>query len=279
MTDRHHHQHQHSPTDRSVWNYQNKQAEQNDQAEQAARSHRRPRIGLTTYYTTAAWGVWNNPAALLPASYVNAVVRAGGAPLLIPPVDPDPEVLDLLDALVVVGGSDLDPASYGREPHPATVSEPLRDAADLLLAREAIRRQVPLLAICRGAQVLNVALGGTLIQHLPDLLGHDDYRPAPGVFGSVQVATTPGSRIAAAVGASANPACYHHQAIDDLAAGLQVTARSADGLIQAVEPDPEHPAAPQGWVLGVQFHPEEDPGDPLLFTALLRATVAEAGGD
>lgn len=237
----------------------------------------RPRIGLTTYRTTASWGVWSHPSALIPESYVQAVVRAGGAPLLIPPIDPDPTVLDLLDAFVVIGGTDLDPATYGHEPHPETVSDPERDAADLLLTREALERQVPLLAICRGAQVLNVALGGTLIQHLPDVLGHDDYRPSPGVFGSVEVSTAPGSRIAAAVGERATPACYHHQAIDTLAEGLQVTATSADGLVQAVEPEPNHPSSPQGWVLGVQFHPEEDPGDPLLFSALIRATVAEAG--
>lgn len=229
-------------------------------------SVRRPRVGLTTYYKHARWGDWERPAALVPAAYVEAVVAAGGTPLLIPPLDPDPSVVEVLDALIVIGGSDVDPAHYGRTAHQRTVPEPYRDEADLALVRAALARHTPLLAICRGAQVLNVALGGTLIQHLPDVLGHSDYRPAPAVFGSVAFRTEPGSRVAAALGAEATAPCYHHQAIEQVAPGLRVTARSADALVQAIEP------AGGGWALGVQFHPEENHADLRLFTALVEAT-------
>lgn len=224
---------------------------------------RAPRIGLTTYYTQARWGVWHGAAALVPASYLDAVVAAGGAPLLLPPVGPGTDVLDAVDALIVIGGTDVDPATYGADALPTTISEPRRDETDLALTAAALERGMPLLAICRGAQVLNVALGGSLVQHLPDVLGHDDYRPEPGVFGRVGYTTTPGSRIASIVGEQGMSPCYHHQAIDRVADGLRVTARSADGVVQAVERDGG------AFALGVQFHPEEDASDRRLFTAFL----------
>ncbi|WP_281964949.1 gamma-glutamyl-gamma-aminobutyrate hydrolase family protein [Serinicoccus marinus] len=224
----------------------------------------RPRIGLTTYYKEAAWGVWRREAAVVPGVYVEAVAAAGGAPLLLPPVGLDPAVLDVLDALVLVGGADVDAAQYAAAPHPSTAPEPVRDAPELALARAALEREVPLLAICRGVQVLNVALGGTLEQHLPDRLGHTAYQPSPGVFGEVTFRTEPGSRIAAVLGAETASPCYHHQGIDRVADGLVVTARSADGVVQALEP-----ADHAGWAIGVQFHPEENPADRRLFHALV----------
>ena len=227
---------------------------------------RRPRIGLTTYLQEASWGVWQGPAALLGEPYVEAVVAAGGTPLLLPPRGTDPDVLDVLDGLVLVGGSDLDSARYGQEPHVRTVVRSDRDDHELVLTRAALDRRVPLLAICRGAQVLNVALGGTLHQHVPDLLPDSAYQPAPGVFGTVGVTALEGSRLHAAVGDRLDMPCYHHQAIDRLGAGLRVTGRSEDGLVQAVE------TTEGGWVLGVQFHPEQAPDDRRLFDALTTAT-------
>ena len=235
-------------------------------------SRRTPRVGLTTYFKEAAWGDWRRVAALTPGTYVQAVVRSGGTPLLLPPVGTDASVLEVLDALVVIGGSDMEPARYGQDPHPRTRPEPHRDDHDLALVHAAVQSGTPLLAICRGVQVLNVALGGTLHQHVPDVVpevarehgGATVYQPAPGQYGEVEVRTEPGSRIAAALGEAATVPCYHHQAVDRVADGLRVTARSADGLVQALEPD-----GPV-WALGVQFHPEEDPTDDRLFAALIR---------
>lgn len=221
-----------------------------------------PRIGLTTYYKQAAWGDWRRDAAIVPATYVESVVASGGAPLLIPPVGVHPGVLEVLDALIIVGGADMDPRTYGAQPHPRSEPEPYRDDAELMLTRAALDAGIPLLAICRGIQVLNVALGGTVTQHVPDVVGHEQYRPSPGRFGAVTFATEPGSRIASVLGERATAPCYHHQAIERLAPGLRVTARSADGLIQGAETDG------QAWVLGVQFHPEENPADRRLFAAL-----------
>lgn len=223
---------------------------------------RSPRIGLTTYYKEAAWGVWRRPAAIVPAVYVEAVAAAGGVPVLLPPVGQDPGVLEVLDGLVLIGGADVDSSQYGADPHPSTASEPVRDHPELALTRAALAAQVPLLAICRGVQVLNVALGGTLHQNLPDHLGHTAYQPAPGVFGEVSFRTRPESRIADALGPEASSPCYHHQGIDRIADGLLATAHSADGLVQALEP------ALGGWAIGVQFHPEENPEDLRLFHAL-----------
>lgn len=230
-----------------------------------------PRVGLTTYFKEAAWGDWRRVAALTPETYVSAVVRSGGTPLLLPPVGTDTSVLDVLDALVVVGGSDLEPERYGQERHPATRPEPHRDDHEIALVHAALQRDLPLLAICRGVQVLNVALGGTLHQHVPEVWpdlaceppGTSCYQPAPGRFGEVRVTTEPGSRIATALGGQATVPCYHHQAVDRVADGLRVTARSDDGIVQALETEGE------AWALGVQFHPEEDPTDDRLFGALL----------
>ncbi|MGJ9412296.1 gamma-glutamyl-gamma-aminobutyrate hydrolase family protein [Aeromicrobium sp. CF4.19] len=241
-------------------------------------SAHRPRIGLTTYFVEAAFGVWSTPAAVVPHAYLRSVTRAGGTPLLLPPlvddtVVPDAPLVDtplldtsvlaVLDGLVVLGGPDVDPATYDAPRHPATVSDRVRDDHETALINAALERRTPLLAVCRGAQVLNVALGGTLLQHLPDTLGHSDYQPAPGEFGEVEVTCEAGSRIHRALGESSTQACYHHQAIDRVGEGLVVTARSADRLVQAVE------TTTPGWALGVQFHPEERQSDLRLFSALV----------
>ena len=224
----------------------------------------RPRIGLTTYYQEGSWGVWNSVAAIIPGAYLEAVAAAGGTPLLLPPVGTDPSVLELLDGLIVVGGVDVDPKFYGAARHPKTSSQPARDEHDIALTRRALDLGLPLFAICRGAQILNVALGGTLIQHLPDVnpAAHQ-YQPEPGRFGTVEFTVEPNSRCAQLLGESAESPCYHHQALDTVAEPLVVTARAADGTIQAVEP------LTDSWVLGVQFHPEENRKDTRLFDGFI----------
>ena len=144
----------------------------------------RPIVGITTYVTPASFGVWELESALVPYDYVRAVERAGGRALLVPPSDEGvEETLDALDGLIFSGGSDLDPALYGQEAHPETTGiVPERDSAELALLRAALERDLPVLAICRGSQVLNVALGGDLVQHLPDLVGHDRHKQTPGTF-------------------------------------------------------------------------------------------------
>jgi putative glutamine amidotransferase len=226
----------------------------------------RPRIGLTTYYQQAAWGVWEADAAILPGTYVQAVVAAGGTPVLLPPVGTDPTVVELLDGLIIAGGTDVDPGQYGAEPHKLTRSQPARDAHDIALTKAALATGLPLFSICRGAQILNVALGGTLIQHIPDVNPQAaQYQPAPGVFGNVDFGTTPGSISERLLGPTASAPCYHHQAMERIADGLCVTAAAQDGTVQALE------TTTDGWVLGVQFHPEQNPDDLRLFTGFIEA--------
>lgn len=226
----------------------------------------RPRIGLTTYYQEAAWGVWQADAAILPGTYVQAVVAAGGTPVLLPPVGTDPTVVELLDGLIIAGGSDVEPGQYGAEPHELTRSQPARDAHDIALTRAALDTGLPLFSICRGAQILNVALGGSLIQHLPDVAPQaEQYQPAPGVFGTVEFSTSPGSISERLLGPRAGAPCYHHQAMDTIADGLAVTAAAQDGTVQALE------TTTDGWVLGVQFHPEQNPDDLRLFRGFVEA--------
>lgn len=233
-------------------------------ASEPGRPGYRPRIGLTTYYQEGSWGVWNSVAAIVPGAYVEAVAAAGGTPLLLPPVGTDPGVLELVDGLVVIGGVDVDPRFYGADRHELTSSQPSRDEHDLALTRAALERGVPLFAICRGAQILNVALGGTLIQHLPDVNANAArYQPGPGRYGEVEFATEPGSRCRELLGETAWSPCYHHQALETVPEELVVTARAADGIIQAVE------TTTGGWTLGVQFHPEENRKDSRLFEGFI----------
>ncbi|CAN5690595.1 gamma-glutamyl-gamma-aminobutyrate hydrolase [soil metagenome] len=232
----------------------------------------RPTIGVTAATESVSYGVWSGvPAFVSPAGYVQAVQRAGGRSVLLPPAPEDAEdpdgVLDIIDALIVTGGAaDMDPALYGQEPHPETgpVQEE-RDAYELALVRAAIWRGMPTLGICRGMQVLNVAYGGGIEQHLPDVVGHEDHRHTPGTFADHEVDLESGSLAARAVGAERAPVkSHHHQGVREIGEGLIVTGRSDDDTVEALE-DPSCP-----FVLGVLWHPEEDEK-----SQLIKALVSE----
>jgi putative glutamine amidotransferase len=227
----------------------------------------RPIVGVTSYVEQARFGAWDVPAALVPFSYVQAIERAGGRALVVPPSDDGvEETLDVLDGLLLSGGSDLDPSLYGADPHPQTSQvRPERDRAELALLQAALARDLPILAVCRGSQVLNVARGGNLVQHLPETVGHEAHRETPGVFSDHAVEVDPDSRLGAIVGGSVDVKSHHHQGYGDVGEGLRVVARAGDGTIEAVE-DPE-----QRFAVGVLWHPEagED-------AALFEALVAEA---
>ncbi|MFG1814660.1 gamma-glutamyl-gamma-aminobutyrate hydrolase family protein [Kribbella sp. NPDC049174] len=234
----------------------------------SASDDRRPRIGITTYLEPTIWGVWERDASLLPRVYLDSVVAAGGVPLLLPPVGTDPTVLDLLDGLIIAGGCDVDPATYDAAPHPETVdTRSGRDEHEKILIRAALDRDLPLLAICRGLQMLNVTLGGTLQQHLPDVVAHDGHRPSPAIFGTTEVKVEPGTLTARLFGDRTSVRCYHHQALDVVAPTLAVTARAGDGTVEAAEVDGHD------FAIGVQWHPEENPDDLRLFTALTEAAL------
>lgn len=226
------------------------------------------RVGLSTYVEDAAWGVWAQRAALLPADYVETVVAAGALPVLLPPIVPDGDAaaraaVAAIDALVLTGGPDIDPDRYGAARDERTdAPRAERDGWELALLGAAHGAGIPILAVCRGAQLLNVACGGTLHQHLPE---PSDHRPELGRFGTVEVHVEPGSRLAALVGTEVQASCHHHQAIDRLGAGLAVTARAVDGTVEAVE-------VPDRFVVGVQWHPEHD-HDARLFRALVEAAT------
>jgi gamma-glutamyl-gamma-aminobutyrate hydrolase PuuD len=225
-----------------------------------------PLIGITTYLTPARWGAWDMEAALVPAEYVRGVVRAGGVPLLVPPGAPLEPVLDVVDGLVFTGGSDLDPELYGAESHAETLGVIReRDDFELALMRAALDRDLPMLAICRGSQVLNVTLGGDLEQHVPDRVGTELHREVPGVFSEHDVETVEGTRVASLLGARHEVKSHHHQGFGEVGSGLVVAARAPDGTVEAVE-DPS-----RRFTLGVLWHPEA--GDDL---ALFEALVAEA---
>nr|WP_245884702.1 gamma-glutamyl-gamma-aminobutyrate hydrolase family protein [Glaciihabitans tibetensis] len=244
-----------------------------DAADAATRP--RPVIGLTTYLERAQSGVWDLNAAFLPQVYFDAVTRVGGIAVLLPPQPVDAaitsRVLDGLDGLIITGGKDVDPARYGQDPHPTT-DEPRRDrdAWEESLLLGAIEREIPFLGICRGAQLLNVSLGGSLIQHLPDVIGSTRYNLGGGQFNEVQVHVDEGTALDALVGGAVTAKVYHHQAIDRLASGLSVTARTEDGVVQAVELD----SAAFG--LAVQWHPEESGEDLRLFAGLVDAATTFA---
>ncbi|WP_182908452.1 gamma-glutamyl-gamma-aminobutyrate hydrolase family protein [Microbispora sp. H13382] len=224
----------------------------------------RPVIGVTCYVEPAKFTVWDMPAALLPYMYVEHVERAGGQPVILPPAGEPAELAGRLDGLIIAGGGDIDPARYGSTPAPQTgYVRKFRDNAEFGLMAAAMEAGLPFLGICRGLQVLNVALGGTLHQHLPDVVGHAGHSPAPGTFGRLPVRLSPGlAKIYG--GEDLTPAHYHHQAIDHLADGLEVTARSDDGTIEAVE------VTGAAFALAVQWHPEADEDGPL-FHALVAA--------
>ncbi len=243
-----------------------------------------PQVGISTYGEPARWGPWDRPAALVPMSYPEAVAAAGGVPVLLPPLPGIEEALSRLDALVLPGGGDIDPAAYGADPHPLTERVyPGRDRAERALLAAALAAGIPVLAICRGLQIVNVSRGGTLRQHLPDDVGHHDHGPVAGAYGSHPVRIAADSllgRILGPPGAdgqvrTAVPT-YHHQAIDRLGRGLVATAWADDGTIEAVQPDPASNGE-TGFLLAVQWHPEA--GDDLrLFEALItKAGAGKAG--
>lgn len=234
-----------------------------------------PLIGITTYLEQAKQGVWDVRAAFLPEQYLTGVTAAGGIALLLPPQDAataDAAIAGL-DALVLSGGADVAPELYGAPRHPLTdVARVDRDAWELALFQAAERRRMPVLAICRGLQLVNIARGGTLQQHLPESLGTERYRIGGGVFAENEVAVSGDTALAGVLGpGSVRVRSYHHQGIDRLGAGLTPAAHSDDGLVQAFE-DTEH-----GHVVGIQWHPEEDIEDRRLFADLVtqaRAFVA-----
>ncbi|MCX4821876.1 gamma-glutamyl-gamma-aminobutyrate hydrolase family protein [Streptomyces sp. NBC_01142] len=223
----------------------------------------KPLIGVTTYLEPATWGVWDMPAAVLPAGYSRLVQTAGGLATLLPPDDPAQaeSVVARLDGLVIAGGADVEPVRYGAEPHPRT-GPPARDrdAWELALIRAALASGTPLLGICRGLQLLNVELGGTLVQHL------DGHTGGVGVFGTHLVKPVPGTRYAEIVPEESPVPTYHHQSVDRLADALTASAHAEDGTVEAVE----LPGA--GWVLAVQWHPEAGE-DTRVMSALIRAAT------
>jgi putative glutamine amidotransferase len=229
----------------------------------------RPVIGITTYLTEARFGVWEEETALVPASYVRGVERAGGRPVLVPPSeDAVEETLDALDGLVFSGGSDLDPETYGQEPHPETKGVmPDRDRAELALLQAALARDQPVLAVCRGSQVLNVALGGDLVQHLPEVVGDEKHKHTPGTFSDHDVSLEAGTRLAALLGERVPVKSHHHQGFGRVGAGLREAARAEDGTLEAVEDQSRR------FALGVLWHPEA--GEDLrLFEALVEEARA-----
>ena len=233
----------------------------------------RPVVGITAYAERARWGPWDAPVALLPLSYVEAVERAGGRALLVPPSENGVgETLDALDALVLSGGPDLDPAGYGSDAHPETrIVRPERDRAERALLDAALERDMPVLAVCRGLEVLNVARGGDLVQHLPDVLGTDLHRPTPGVFAEHEVRVRPDSRLASIVGEGTAVSSHHHQGLGRIGQGLTETAWAGDGTVEAVE-DPN-----RRFAVGVLWHPEEG-DDQKLFEALVEEARAFRNG-
>jgi putative glutamine amidotransferase len=238
-------------------------------------SELRPAIAVSAPVIDASFGVWNQRAAVLPAAYLDAITRAGGLALLAAPdaelVDSPDDLLDRVDGLVLSGGSDIDPAAYGADPHPATGATARdRDDFEIALTRRAVELDMPVLGICRGMQILNVAFGGTLLQHLPDVFGHEHHRRVAGSFENADhdVRLAPESRAAQAAGELVHVTkSHHHQGVDIIGDALVVTGTSTlDDLVEAIE-IPE-----RRFVLGVQWHPEADERSRVI-GALVQAAV------
>jgi putative glutamine amidotransferase len=234
----------------------------------------RPLIGVCAAVERSTFGVWTDePATLLPLSYSRAIHGAGGMMAILPPdrrAEEEPgELLDRIDALVLGGGADIDPEGQGLEAHAETVgTNPDRDRFEIALAREALEREMPLLGVCRGMQVLNVACGGTIDQHIPDRLGHEIHRPVPGSWAEHDVRIEPGSLAASAAGAeSLTVRSHHHQGVDRIADQLRASAWATDDeSVEAIE------SGDGGFVLGVLWHPEEDAADRVIPSLISRAS-------
>jgi putative glutamine amidotransferase len=230
-----------------------------------------PTIGITTYHTNADWRGWSEEGALLPWTYVTSIRANGGRPVLLPPGGDAAEAeatVAVLDGVVIAGGGDLDPAIYGAAKHPKTeVNAPDRDVWELAVAEAAIRMSVPLLGICRGMQVLNVACGGTLHQHIPDLVGHEAHSGTPAGFGVHKVRVTNGRTLDGILPGAEyfEVPTHHHQAVDRVGDGLTAVGWADDGIIEAIEGTSE-----QDFLVGVQWHPEQGQ-DFRLFSALVAA--------
>ncbi len=237
-----------------------------------------PTIGITTYHTNANWRGWSEEGALLPWTYVTSIRENGGRPVLLPPggdATEAEETVAVLDGIVIAGGGDIDPAIYGAPRHPMSeVNAPDRDSWELAIAEAAIKLGVPVLGICRGMQMLNVATGGTLHQHVPDLVGHEGHNgPADG-FGTHQVRVTSGSVVRSILpgGEYFEVPTHHHQAVDVIGAGLIPVAWADDGIVEGVES-----TTAGEFLVGVQWHPEQG-ADARLFRALIEAAELHYSG-
>ncbi len=229
----------------------------------------RPLVGITTYVTPAKWSYWKLEAALVPAAYVQAVERAGGRPVLVPPsAEGVDETLDAVNGLIFSGGADLDPSLYGQEPHEETFGiHEERDHSELALMEGALALDMPVLAICRGSQVLNIARGGDLVQHLPDVVGDEKHKHTPGTFADHDVRLEPGTTLATVLGEHVAVKSHHHQGFGRVGDGLRVAAHAEDGTIEAIE-DPA-----RRFALGVLWHPEAGE-DMKLFESFVAAATA-----
>lgn len=235
----------------------------------ASSNELRPVIGITTYVTPAKWSYWDVEAALVPAAYVESVEQSGGRPVLIPPSEEGiEETLDSVDGLIFSGGADIDPDLYGQDPHPETKGvRPERDRGELALLEGALARDMPVLAICRGSQVLNIARGGDLVQHLPEIVGDEKHKHTPGTFGDHDVTLEDGTRLAELLGGHAPVKSHHHQGFGRIGEGLRVAAHAEDGTVEAVE------ATDRRFTFGVLWHPEAGE-DRKLFAELVREAAA-----
>lgn len=228
----------------------------------------KPVIGITSYAEEASWGAWTLPAALVPLSYVRSVEVAGGRPLVVPPSeDGVEETLAAVHGLIFSGGADLDPAGYGEESNGTIGAQAERDRAEVALLEGALARDLPVLAICRGMQLLNVARGGSLEQHLPDVVGHEGHREARGSFSDHDVRLAPGSRTAGILGEDVRIKSSHHQGPARIGDRLEPVGWAEDGTVEALE------SAGPAFSLGVLWHPEEGE-DKRLFEALVDAARA-----
>jgi len=230
----------------------------------------RPVIGLTTYREPASWGVWSGRADVLHAEYADAVVAAGGVPVLLPPASgvlaAARAVVSRIDGLMVSGGADIEPARYGEAPHPRTAQwREDRDAWETALIEAADEQGLPTLGVCRGMQLMAVAAGGALEQHTPDVVGHEEHSPGGPEDGAVTVRTEPGTRVSTAVGDETRVQCHHHQSVREHP-GFTASAWAADGTLEAMERDGDQ------FCVGVQWHPEVG-RDHRLFEALVSAAA------